>query len=357
MAKKSWRVISILAGMAALILLILYTGGFLDTGKVPPGKEQVAEGAYQPKAQAEATLAVWPDFYEAVGTVRPRTETKVEAQVSGRVKEVNVRPGDMVKEGKLLVLLDDSEHRARLGQAKQDLNAAQAAWKLAESEYGRIKRLYDRGSAPKRDLDRLAEGRQRTSAMLRRAEKQVEEAEIALGYTRITARENGQITERFIDPGDMALPGRPLLVMQTGGALRLEALVQEKLIQKVHIGQELSVAIPALGREIPGRVDEIVPSADPATRTFLVKVVLPDVEGLYTGMFGRLLIPVGEQEVILIPTAALKRVGQLEMAVVNREGHWQRVYVTTGRQRGDMLEVLSGLKGGETVALEAGQND
>jgi RND family efflux transporter MFP subunit len=183
-------------------------------------------------------------------------------------------------------------------------------------------------------------------------QKQVEESEVAISYTRITASEKGQVAKRFVDPGDLALPGKPLLILQTGGGLRLEALVREGLINKVRMGQTLRVLIPAWGKEIQAKVDEIVPSADPQTRTFVVKAVLPAQPGLYSGMFGRLLIPVGKQKVVLAPPEAIKRVGQLEMVLLKKDDAWQQVYVTTGRQIGGKVEVLSGLDGDEILGVE-----
>jgi RND family efflux transporter MFP subunit len=182
----------------------------------------------------------------------------------------------------------------------------------------------------------------------------VEESRIALSHTRIRAPEPGQVARRLVEPGDLALPGRPLVVLQTGGALRLEALVREGLIRRVGLGQELTVAVPSLETTLGGKVEEIVPAADPATRTFLVKVLLPPAPGLYAGMFGRLLIPAGREEVVLIPGEALVRVGQLETVLIRGEAGWQRAYVTTGQRREGMVEVLSGLEGGETLALPEG---
>ena len=354
MAKRGLRFVLMLAGAGALVLVIMYMGGFLATDLIQPGFEP----AYAQKTQtqyeeAEAERATWADYYEAVGTVRPRTETRVEAQVSATVQKVLVRSGDRVEAGTLLVTLDNSQFEAKVGQATQGLVSAKAALELATSEYGRIKRLYERKAAPKRDMDRTQEALDRSGAAVERASKEVEEARIALSYTRIKAPESGQVVKRMIEPGDLALPGRPLLIMQTGGALRLEAHVPESYISKVRLSQELEVMVPALGEPIKGKVEEIVPSADPQTRTFLVKAVLKVEPGLYSGMFGRLLIPVGESQVVLAPAAAITRVGQLEVVHIKHKDGPRRIYVTTGRRRGQSIEILSGLSGGETLLMEA----
>jgi len=97
--------------------------------------------------------------------------------------------------------------------------------------------------------------------------------------------------ERMIDPGDLAIPGKPLLMIQTSGALRLEANVREGLISRIVLGNDYQIRIETIGKTVVSKIDEIVPYADPATRTFLIKASLPETPGIYPGMFGRLLIP------------------------------------------------------------------
>ena len=357
MAPQRGKLILTLAGVAALILVMLYQGGFFATGVIAPGKVAAPPpGAPEKGHPAQAQARMIPDLYEAVGTVRPRMETRVEAQVSGRVMEVAVKAGDVVKEGQLLARLEDKEHRSRLEQARQGLGAAQAVLELAQKDHGRLSRLLKSGAAPRRDLDQAREALDRARANVNRAQEQVEEARIAVSYTRIRAPETGQVVRRLIEPGDMSLPGRPIVILQTGGALRLEAKVREGLIHKVKTGQELAALIPALGDRVTVKVDEIVPTADPLTRTFVVKAVLPPIEGIYTGMFGRLLIPVGQRRVVLVPAAALIRVGQLEMVLVKEDKGWRRVLVTSGRRLGDQVEILSGLDGQETVLVKDGSH-
>ena len=89
---------------------------------------------------------------------------------------------------------------------------------------------------------------------------------------------------------------------------------------------------------------------------FAVKVGLPPMDGLYSGMFGRLLVPVGERDVVLVPRSAVKRIGQLEVVTMEAGGRWQQIYVRTGRSEGKRVEILSGLKGGETLAVDGGND-
>lgn len=350
---KNLKRIGVIGGAIALAALIAHSGGLFNFSRIAPGQEPSPPGEMvRPVRTITAQKTQWPECFEAVGAVRPRTETKVEAQISGKVLKVEARPGAMVQQGQLLVLLDAQQYDARLGQARQDLNAARAAAVLARAEHGRLERLFQRGAAPKRDLDRAVENLARAQAMVQRAEDQVEEARLAQSYASVKAPDTGRITERLIEPGDIALPGRTLFLLETGGAPRLEALVREGLMGRVRLGQELEVVIPALDKAVLGRVEEIVPAVDPRTRTFLVKVVLPPTQGLYSGMFGRLRIPVGQRPVVTVESAAIGRVGQLEMVRVKDGDNWRGVYVTTGRARDGQIEVLSGLAGGETLAVE-----
>ncbi|QGY39845.1 efflux RND transporter periplasmic adaptor subunit [Pseudodesulfovibrio cashew] len=347
----------------------------------PSGSAAKTAPVYQPSATATAERASLPRVYEAVGTVKAQTDTRVEAQVTGRVAQVLVRPGDKVKAGDKLLVLDSRASQTRLersrqaarttssltAQAEDFLNAAKADFDKSESTYRRMKQLNEQKVITEEELEkaesaylqakaRLGQAREGLAAAKARqaeASKVVQEAEIGLGYTTIIAQADGEVARRLAEPGDLAFPGKELLSLQTGATLRLEAMVRESLIGRVRIGETLGVDISALGSSEPitGTVDEIEPLADPVTRSFLVKVRLPERPGLYPGMFGRLLIPLGEREGVLVPVAALNRVGQLVTVMVKTEGGWEPVFVRTGDVHGDRIEILSGLSGGETLGL------
>ncbi len=322
-----------------------------------------------------------PRLYEAVGTVQAKTDIRVEAQVTGRVLKILVRPGDKVQAGDELIVMDSRALQARLErseqahasttsmirQARDALAAARADFSKTESTYKRMKLLHDQKVVTAEEVEKAessylqakarlgqaTEGVDAAQARAREAGKVVQEAEIGLGYTTIRAQENGEVARRLAEPGDLAFPGKELLTLHTGGSLQLEAMVREGLISRVRLGDTLTVIISALeGYEpIVGTVDEIEPLADPVTRSFLVKARLPEVPGLYPGMFGRLMVPLGEEEVVLVPEAAIVRVGQLETVMILSKEQWQPIYVRTGKTDRDRISILSGLSGGETVGI------
>ena len=381
---KALKILWFLLGVVCLAGLILWSGGFLVTGLID---ENTDTGPIrllpEPEAKDQARVVSIVEYYEAVGTVRPRVETKVTSQVQAKVLDVKVTPGQQVKKGDLLVLLDSRELESRLEQAQQGkentlaakrqaqraIDAASAAFEETKSQYGRIKALYAKKAVASSEMDEaeasylkaeasLSRAREELSgaeASVRQAGKKVEEAEISLSYARILAHEDGEVARRDVESGDLAVPGTALLYLQTSGSLRLEAQVRESLINRVRPGTELGVEIGALGESVKGVVEEIVPSGDPRTRTFLVKIGLPAMPGVYPGMFGRLLVPMDEHEVVVVPAIAIRRSGQIETVdVLDDAGSkevWRSVFVKSGRKRGGMMEILSGLKGGEVIGL------
>ncbi len=362
-----------------ILLLIIVLIFSCDTNTIPPGQSKdpvSAVSTFQHTAKVEKQLIT--RTHAAVGTIRPLTQTRIESQVSGQVLKINVVPSNRVEAGQLLVTLDNRQLTARLDQAKEGLaytknslkqsekarDESQAGLDQAHAAYLRTKTLFDKEIVPsqkleidragylqaKARLERSKEGVRAAQTGIRQAREVVREAEIGLDYAGIRSPAAGVVVERLIDPGDLAVPGKPLLTIQTSGALRLEARVREGLIRKVIQGKSYKVEIQTLGHVVDAAIEEIVPYADPATRTFLVKAALPDTPGVFPGMFGRLLIPVTREETLLIPEAALVRVGQLEMVnVLLPEGEFHSVYVKTGKHFNGKIEVLSGLNGNETI--------
>lgn len=278
---------------------------------------------------------------EVVGTVRPRLRAVLEAKVSGRIEEMRVVPGQLVRAGELLVRLEDREIRARLEQAR-------ALHEQAERDFRRRETLWREQTISRAEYDAA-------EAQLRVAVAALQEAETQLAHTRIVAPFDGRITAKHADVGDLAVPGRPLVEIEDPRALRLEADVPEALLEKVQLGQRLEVRIPAAQVTLEGTVSEITPVADPRTRTFPVKVDLPPQPGLRSGLFGRLVIPVAEVEAIRVPARAVLVRGQMELAYVVRGERAELRLVKTGKRLAEEVEVVSGLAPGEVLVVEADQ--
>ncbi|MEO8601057.1 MAG: efflux RND transporter periplasmic adaptor subunit [bacterium] len=316
------------ARWVALMILtagvVLYASGVFDRGLVRPGRAPEPAGLPAPPRTATARRGAAPVVEEAVGTVRSLREVIVAAQVTARVAAVHAKVGDHVTAGSPLVVLDDGDFAARFSRAK--------------SQYDRVKSFLSQKAA--------------TTEQMEAAQSEYLQARAAMEHTRIAAPVDGVVAERHVEPGDLAVPGRPLLVVLDPAVLRLEAQVREGLIGQIVPGSSLDVVVPASGTVVRGTVAEVLPSADPRSRTFEVRVNLAAETGVYPGMFGRLRLPTGEREVVSVPAAAVERVGQLETVLVQGDGGWSRRLITTGAALPDgAVEVLSGLGGGETIGV------
>ncbi len=361
------------------ILLLFFA---CENDKIQPGfsGDDTARKNFDPENMTTVEKREITQMYEAVGTIRPLTESIIESQISAQVLKVSIVPGMAVKKGQLLIQLDArrlaTQHKQsqeglvvaknNLKQSYKSMDEAKADLDQAEAAYNRTKKLFESGIVTSQNLEidkskflqakaRLEKSQEMevsAKASIRQAQEIVKEAQIALGYSEITSPAMGVVAERMIDPGDLAVPGKPLLIIQTSGSLRLEANVREGLISRVILGNEYSVKIQTLGKTVPSKIEEIVPYADPSTRTFLVKAALPDTPGIYPGMFGRLLIPVAKDKTLLIPQKAVMLVGQLEQVYVKKDNSWQSVYIKTGKKFGEKIEVLTGLTGNETIGYK-----
>lgn len=278
-----------------------------------------------------------PVTQEVVGTVRSKQRAQIEARVAGRIAELRVTAGQMVRAGELLARLEAVEIQARLEQA-----IAQEAQAARDLE--RFSRLVDQGAVTRQEFD-AAQTRARTTAAT------VSEARTMLGYLEITAPFAGVITRKLADTGDQAAPGKPLLELEDPTALRLEADVSEALIQRLDLAQELAVRLAHLPGPLTGRISEIAPAADAASRTFLVKLDLPSTPGVRAGQFGRVAVPVAGSGALLVPADALIRRGQLEYVFVVEENTARLRLVRTGGASGDQVEVLAGLDTDEDVVI------
>src|SRR6266540_4322409 len=134
---------------------------------------------------------------------------------------------------------------------------------------------------------------------------------------------------------------------------RLEADVGESAMGRVRLGETVPVMVDAVGQPLNARVAEVIPAADPASRSVTVKLDLPAVPGLRSGAFGRARFPAGERKALLVPARALVERGQLTGVYVVDERSVARLrLVTAGQRRGERVEILSGLNPGERVVTE-----
>ncbi len=321
----------------ALALLILsQTPG---CGRKPDASSEVKLPSASVRARPVEAKR-WLATEEVVGTIRARVRATLEAKISGRIGQLPVVAGQIVKKGDLLIQLEVREVQARLDQAR-------AVEQQAAQDRKRFETLLAQKAVTQAEYDAVQARAEVAAASLA-------EAETMLGYALITAPFDGVISRRLAEVGDLASPGRPLLELEDPGSLRLEADVPEALIDRVQLGITLPVRVGARTNALEGVVSELAPMADPNTRTFRVKLDLPPESGLRLGQFGRVAVPVDEITSTRIPSSALVVRGQMEMVFVVVDQHARLRLVKTGKRIGDETEIVSGLEVGEAVVVEGG---
>lgn len=319
-----------------------------------------------------ASAAV-PDVVEVVGTVRASESAQMAAQVMGNVLAINAREGDRVRRGQVLIVLDDAQFRAGQERASAALNAAEHDGAAADAEYAlasatlkRYQDLFEKKSVSPQEFDEVkaryqaaSARREATRAGQAQAKAGLAQATTMLGYTRVRAPFDGMVTERRVDPGALAAPGMPLLTVEGAGRYRLEATVDESNVRFARVGATVPVRIDALpGQELAGRVVQIVPAADPASRSFTVKAELPANAALRSGLFGRAYFSRGQRDSLLVPRTAVVDRGQLQgVYVLSPDKVASLRYITAGKAQGEQVEVLSGVQTGDVIVVAPGTRE
>lgn len=336
--RRLWKPVAAVAGMAAITAYS--TGGCAP--KTPPGRVEAPAGEPLPDNVVTQVVrrVARPGRAEVPGTFESESRIQISAKIPAHVRRVLVAAGSEVKAGQELVLLDDREIREQLA-------AAEAQARQAEAEYRRTRSLFESKAATEQQM--LAAETARAAAAA-----QVERVKVMLSYARIVSPIDGIVTDRRVEEGDLAAPGMVLMSVYDPTRMRLEAPVPVRLIDRVATGRTVEVVLTHPEGRRRGTVSEIVSEIDPASRTQKVKVRLEDPTGLRPGAFGRLVIGTEPTEQILLPEVAVRRVGQLELVGVLRDGRLVRRLVRTGRREGGVVEILAGLEDGEVVAWSAG---
>jgi RND family efflux transporter MFP subunit len=358
---------SVLLGLLGLI-------GACASGERRHGAVEAAPVRVKVEAAHEEPLAV---IYRASGTVRGRNTAVVSSKTTGYVRAIRVRPGDEVKAGQVLADLEANDVRASVARARAGLDrtfearveaenaleAARIAASSAKTNHERsTKLLADRAISQQQYDDEETSFRSAVAneaiarARLRAVTSGIEEAkaglaesQATLGYAQIVAPFAGRILERRVDSGALASPGMPLLVIADEGTLRVEAAVEESHAADVKVGDEVTVEIDGV-KPVTGKVGEIVPNVDAASRAFLVKVDLPDAMApVRSGTFARVGFGLGTRPRLVVPTTAVTTFGALDRVFV-ADGNAARLrMITRGEAQGAWTEVLSGLTASENV--------
>ncbi|MGQ9495716.1 MAG: efflux RND transporter periplasmic adaptor subunit [Thermoanaerobaculaceae bacterium] len=288
------------------------------------------------------------------GSVEAEKQTAVSSRVMATVVAVKVKPGDHVNKGQVLVEIDPQTAEGQVAQARGALVQAQAALALAERNFHRFNSLFAEKAASELELDLARMQYEQAKGAVEQARGALEAASSVAQESRVVAPFDGVVAAKLVEVGDLAAPGRPLLMLQSARGRRFVATIPESVFALLNpsLGQEAKVVLDSQpNQEILGKIAEISPAADPVTHSFTLKVDL-EVKDLPSGLAGRLLLPLPSRTAVMVPKSAVMRVGGLTIVVVrDAEKKARSRVVTLGDGEGEFVEVLSGLTGGEEVLL------
>jgi RND family efflux transporter MFP subunit len=275
---------------------------------------------------------------EVVGTVRARLRATIEAKTTGRITDLPVVLGQKVKAGELLARLHAPEIKARLEQAEATLQQA-------ERDAKRLSSLLNQNAVARADFE-AADTRYRV------AKGAVAEARAMMAYVEILAPFDGVVTRKWVDIGDQAAPGKPLLDIEDPSQLQFEADIPEALASRIKKDARMAIRVEQSTGDLSGTIVEIAPIADPISRTFRVKLDVQASPGLMSGQFARLIVPVGVSTSMRVPASAVVQRGQMEILFVVENQRARLHLVKTGRRVNDETEILSGLDSGDSVVVD-----
>jgi membrane fusion protein (multidrug efflux system) len=303
----------------------------------------------------QAQSQTWVPYLEAVGTLSALEGADISPEIAGRVVKIFFKDGQAVKAGDPLIQLDDSSEQAQLISAKAQLS-------LAQTEYGRTKRLFDQQAASQSDLDSSASQVQQLGGS-------VDNIEASIAKKLLRAPFNGKAGIRQIDVGQFVSAGQLCLSLQAVNALRVDFYLPQRDLQRVALKSHVVLTIDSYaGKTFPGFVSAVDSSVDTNTRTIQVRADVDNSEGLlYPGMFAqvKLLLP-GQPDTVVVPQTSITYTLYGNSAYVvtlldgekTKEGYpigtVKRIFVTLKDQQGTQVAVSAGLKAGDLV-VNSGQ--
>ena len=303
---------------------------------------------------AVAEMQESPREFLLDGTVEAIQQTTVSAQTSGQVEEILFDVDDFVDKGQVLIRLKETEQKAKLNQAEADLKEAVARLREAEDEYRRSKDLYAKKLISQSQMDKATATLKSARARQDSASAGLIQASEQFEYTRIKAPYSGIVTERHVQVGEIASPGKKLISGISLDQLRVLVDVPQSLIPTIRKLRKAEILLPD-GEVIAAAKLTIFPYAQERSNTFKVRVDLPEgIKDLFPGMFVKIAFQTGTKKQLVVPrSAVVYRSEVTAVYVVDAEGKVHFRHIRAGNPVGNgMLAVIAGLTKGEQVALD-----
>lgn len=342
------------ANKKVLILLLLIPFFLLSCGD-----EKRVEEKIRPVRYKEVTMGVGGSTRVFSGTAKTGIESKLSFKVGGTVKDVNVKVGDYVKKGDLLVELDDTDYKVKLTEAEAKLRQAESQSLNSRNNYERVKSLYETNSISKSDLDGARAQYESSVANVEGLKSALEYAQLQLKYTRLLAPVDGSIAVCNTEINENVQPGQVVAVLIVGSNMEIELGIPENIINRINTGMDVKVDFPSLSNSFSGVVSEVSPSIELSSSTYpvSVKILNPTVD-VKSGMAANVSFKFEgntSKDMIVVPVAAVGEDTEgrfvfivepdTENIAVVRKKH-----IEIGNLTSEGFEVLSGLSPDQKVA-------
>ncbi|MGY5851893.1 efflux RND transporter periplasmic adaptor subunit [Salegentibacter sp. F14] len=293
------------------------------------------------------------------GTVEAENNATLSTRLMGYINKVYVKTGDRVNKGQVLVSINNSDLQAKRSQVEAGINEATVAFQNAKKDYERFQALFAENSASQKEVDDITANYEMAKARLESAKAMKNEVDAQFAYANIRAPFSGVVTNNFVENGDMANPGMPLIAIEAPGDFEVRASVPESSIGAVKTGEEVEVLIKSLDQVLRGKVVEVSSSSSKTGGQFPVKIALEKTElPVKSGMYATVLFPIEADEntqgPVTVAKEALITQGDLHgVYTVSQQNTAMLRWLRLGRSYGDQVEVLSGLKADESYIISA----
>ncbi|WP_372638609.1 efflux RND transporter periplasmic adaptor subunit [Fodinibius sp.] len=341
--------------LSAVVVLTLVGAACSSSDQSEPPQDQPVSVVTK-----TADLAQGSASHHFSGTVTSDRTINISTKVMGRITQLDLEEGDYVQKGEVLVRIKDDNLQAQKGQVESSLMEASASLENAETNYNRIKNLYEQESATRKELDDISTEYEMAKAGVQTLESKLLEIEDMLDYTLMTAPFDGYVVSRMASEGDMAGPGQPIIAFEQEDRMKLKVTVPESEISLFNLNDTVSVDIKAAGyNNAGGVVANINQSGSRGSRQFSVEIMLPELpedSGVKSGMYAEIGLASDKERAITVPQSAIIERGQLTgLYTLNDDSEVVLRWVRLGDASGDQVEVLSGLSEGETFVASVDQ--
>ncbi len=297
-------------------------------------------------------------FLTTSGKIEAVNSANLSTRMMGYVDRIYVQVGEQVRKGQQLISISNTDLSAKLAQVNAGITEATAAFSNAEKDFNRFTALFNESSASQKELDDITAKYTMAKARLEGAKQMKNEVNAQFSYANIRAPFSGTVTNKFINVGDMANPGMPLLEVESPGKFQVLAMVPESEILHIKADTDVNVVLKSLGKTVKGKVVEVSTSAKNTGGQYMVKVILEKTDAtVMSGMYATVQFSTKSNEntkAVMLPKEALVTNGQLTgVYTVSQRNTALLRWLRLGRTIGDKVEVLSGMSAGEQYIVSA----